>query len=328
MLKLSFLSDEVDGSISVIDMVDDSDLSIKKGDEVKLNINLFDNTLFSGNKLYNWKSSNKDVAIVDDGYIKTKKSGKTTITAEFNGKIIETNLFVYEVLEIGIIIGDSRMDHFKDDNDFIETNKYEIKYMEKSSLLNNYKRLYVVSLSGMRYNWLAGEDSYEDDNATDYVKDIIGEYEDKTNDTTKYNIKLLFNLGVNDLNHRYLGNDTPSEVAEKYLEKLDSNMHDEWHSDVVNNISLDILTLFPVNDEMTDCYFPGRYNKDVIEFNKYIIDNSKYNVCDAYNEAGFNNESFRKRTDKSCASRDGLHFSEEFNKGELYNYLVNVCGND
>ena len=327
-IRFNSLKEEIDNNIIVIDMVDNNNLSLKKDTKIKLNINLFDNNLISGNKLYKWKSSDKDIATVDgDGFLETKKSGKTIISEEFNCNIIKTNLIVYDVLDIAIIIGDSRMDHFKDDNNFNETDKYEVKYLEKSSMLSNYNKLYVVSLSGMRYNWLAGEDEYRDNNATKYVEKIIKEYEDKTNDTTKYNIKLLFNLGVNDLNHSYLGNDSPGYVAEKYLEKLDDNMHNAWNSNIINNISLNIVTLFPVNDEMTDCYFKGRYNKDVEEFNQYMLDNSKYTVCDAYNEINFTEDVFRERNDKSCATRDGLHFSEEFNRKELYNYLVNVCAN-
>jgi hypothetical protein len=154
---------------------------------------------------------------------------------------------------------------------------------------------------------------------------IIKEYEDKTNGNLKYDIKIMVNLGVNDLSKKYLKDDTASEVAMKYLDKFDSLMNGEWKSNVINKISLNVITLFPVNDEMIDCYFPGRYNKDVIEFNKTIINNSKYKVCDAYNDLKFKDIYFRQRSDKSCATRDGLHFTKEFNKNILYPYLINVC---
>ena len=174
----------------------------------------------------------------------------------------------------------------------------------------------------MRYNWLAGIDEYKDKNASMYVSNIIREYERKTSDIYKYNIKILFNLGVNDLNHRYLQNDKPTDVALKYLNELNNLMEKEWNSNILNSVSLNIITLFPTNDEMTSCYFPGRYNKDIIEFNNTIVSNSRYKVCDAYNDLGFKDDYFRERKTKSCATRDGLHFSPEFNRDILYPYLI------
>lgn len=313
-------------NITTIDMLHNRTLSIEDKDKVKLNIKLSNDFPVSSNKFYTWKSSNKKVAIVDNnGIIQAKNAGTTTITAKFNNKTIKTKLTVYKIKQVIIVVGDSRMDHFKDDNEFKTTSKYEIKYAEKSGLLSNINRFYVVSLSGMRYNWLAGEDNYKDKSATKYVKEIINEYEDKTNDTIKYNIKILFNLGVNDLANKYL--DTPaSDVANKYLNKLDENMNNEWKSNKINKISLNMITLFPVRDKMIDCYFPGRYNKDVIEFNNTIKKNSKYPVCDAYNDLDFKDEVFRERHgNDTCATRDGLHFTKEFNKDILYPYLVDVC---
>lgn len=319
--------DNKNSSVRSVEMIKDKELSIKHGDSIQLNIYSSDLVKINTNKFYKWSSSNEDVAYVDeDGIIRTNKAGTTTIEAKSNGKTIKNTLDVYDIKDIVIVVGDSRMDYFKDDNNFKQTSRYEIKYTDNKSILSNIDRLYVVSLSGMRYEWLAGENIYKKNNATNYVRDIIEDYEEKTNANRKYNIKIMFNLGVNDLAHKYLQDDTPSEVADKYLEKIDSLMDNEWHSNIINQISLNMITLFPVNDQMVDCYFPGRYNKDVIEFNETIIENSKYTVCDAYKEIGFKESYFRERTsNKECATRDGLHFSSKFDKDILYPYLIQVC---
>lgn len=327
ILRLGVINVNDNNNIDTIDMLDNKSLFLKNGSNIRLNIFFSDDLKIRMNKFYNWSSSNDKVCKVnDEGVVSSKETGSSYIKATMGTDTIKTKITVYDIKNILVIVGDSRMDNFKDDNNFIETSKYEVKYIEKTSLLSNFDRIYVVSLSGMRYNWLAGEDDYKNNNVTKYVEDIIYEYEDKTTDTYRYDIKILFNLGVNDLNHRYLKNDSPVYVAEKYLNKLEDIMNNEWKSDIINNISLNIVTLFPVEDEQVACYFPGRYNKDVIEFNNYI--KKEYNgvVCDAYKDIDFNKNSFRKRTNKECARRDGLHFSEEFNREILYPYLVNVCG--
>ena len=61
-IRFNSLKEEIDNNIIVIDMVDNNNLSLKKDTKIKLNINLFDNNLISGNKLYKWKSSDKDIA--------------------------------------------------------------------------------------------------------------------------------------------------------------------------------------------------------------------------------------------------------------------------
>ena len=310
-----------DNNIRSIDINNNGTLSIRKGTFVKLNIS---NNIFV--PLYNWDSSNNNVVGIDNGIIKANDVGSSTIKAYFFNDIIMTKINVYDVKKILIIVGDSRMDNFKDDNEFLTTNKKEIRY-DKTSMLNNYERIYVVSLSGMRYNWLVGLDQYKNENATKYVADLINDYENKINDTTNYDIKIIFNLGVNDLNHKYLDT-TPSDIASKYLNSLYSLMDNEWSSDKLEKISLNFVTLFPVNDNQISCYFPNRYNSDVIEFNNYIFNNSKFSICDAYNDLNFSDDVFRKREQKKgCSDRDGLHFSEEFNKDVLYNYLINNCGN-
>ena len=43
------------------------------------------------------------------------------------------------------------------------------------------------------------------------------------------------NVAFNDLNHKYLKDDSPAYIASKYLHKLDSIMNDEWKSDIINN---------------------------------------------------------------------------------------------
>jgi hypothetical protein len=313
-------------SIKTVEMINDKELSLQNNSNIKFEIYSSNLLKINNNVFYKWTSSNESVATVDDeGVVKVNKAGTTTIIAKSKSKTLKTIINAYDIKKIAIVVGDSRMDHFKDDNKFSETSRYEIKYIDNNSILSDIDRLYVVSLSGMRYNWLAGEDDYKENNATNYVKDIIKEYEDKTNGNLKYDIKIMVNLGVNDLSKKYLKDDTASEVAMKYLDKFDSLMNGEWKSNVINKISLNVITLFPVNDEMIDCYFPGRYNKDVIEFNKTIINNSKYKVCDAYNDLKFKDIYFRQRSDKSCATRDGLHFTKEFNKNILYPYLINVC---
>lgn len=311
----------------ILDISNNNNFSIYSGSTLRFNVRLSDNVK-SSNKIYKWSSSNKEIATVDDnGLVKFKKSGDVSISAIYKEEEWNVKVKVYNIKKILVIIGDSRMDHFKDDNGFSSTDRYEVKYSDKISMINDYDRIYVVSLSGMRYNWLSGDGEYKRNNAREYVKDIIHEYENKTDDYVKYDIKLLFNLGINDLNHTYLDT-TPSKVALKYLDKLEEYMNNDWSSEVINNISLNMVTLFPIQDTQASCYFPGRYDKDTIEFNNEIKSSSKYNVCDAYSDVGFNDKSFRKRNDKDCANRDGLHFSPEFNKKELYNYLINVCAND
>ncbi len=314
-------------SINEVEMLNNENLILKNGSNIKLNISLFDNFKLSINKVYKWISSNQDICSVNnDGVVYAKSPGITYITARRNNDIIKTKVTVYDTKNILIIVGDSRMDNFKDDNKFISTSNYEVKYTEKPSLLSDFERIYVVSLSGMRYNWLVGEDGYQDNNATLYVKDIIEEYENKTNDIYNYNIKILFNLGVNDLNHKYLGNDSPAYISEKYITKLKDIMNNEWKSDIINNISLNMVTLLPVEDSQVSCYFTGRKNSDVIEFNEFTKNEYDGVVCDAYNDLDINKNSFRERTDKDCANRDGLHFSKKFNREVLYPYLINVCG--
>ena len=313
-------------NIDEIDMLDNENLVLKNGSNIKLNISFSDNFKVSINRVYKWSSSDNDVCSVDDeGIIYTKEPGTAYIEAKHGNDIIKTKVTVYDTKNVLIIVGDSRMDHFKDDNGFTSTSDYEVKYTEKPSLLSDFERIYVVSLSGMRYNWLAGENGYQDNNATLYVEDIIEEYEDKTTDIYKYNIKILFNLGVNDLNHKYLGDDSPAYISGKYIDKLEEIMNNEWKSDIINNISLNMVTLLPVEDEQVSCYFTGRYNSDVIEFNEFTKKEYDGVVCDAYNDLDINENSFRERTDKECANRDGLHFSKEFNREVLYPYLVNVC---
>lgn len=309
--------------IRSVNMENNQNISLKVGDKIKYNIYDGLPNKFGIDKLYKWSSSNDNVAVIENsGIIKAKTPGTSTVSAKLGNKIIKTNVNVYDIKDIIIVVGDSRFDHFKDDNNFIETDNYEVKYKNTVSVLNKVDRIYVVSLSGMRYNWLAGLDEYKDKNANVFVSDIIHEYEEKTSKTVKYNIKIMFNLGVNDLNHRYLLDDKPSNVALKYLNELNKLMENEWSSNIINDISLNIITLFPTDDEMNACYSSLRYNIDVIEFNNTIITNSKYKVCDAYNDLGFRDDFFRERNDKSCASRDGLHFSPEFNRDILYPYLI------
>ena len=317
---------DVNNNITTIDMVDNNNLQLVVDDVIKLKAHV-SRKFTDNNTSYNWVSSNNEVATVSrEGIVKTKKSGSSVITASIGNELIKINLTVYDIKNIIIMVGDSRMDNFKDDNNFMETNKYEVKY-KYGGMLDNFKKLYVVSLSGMRYDWLAGIGQYKNANATNYVRDIILHYEDITDEYDKYNIKILFNLGVNDLNHRYLDTDV-KDVSLKYLDKLNKLMANEWNSDIINKISLNIVTLFPVNDKQIGCYFPGRYNRDVIEFNKEMVKNSSYTVCDAYNDLDFNDSVFRERLDnKSCSNRDGLHFSSSFNTDVLYSYLVDVCAN-
>ena len=309
-------------NIRNVEMNNNDIISLKIGDDLKFNIYDEYTGKININNLYKWSSSNTDVLSVDGGTAKAKLPGTSIIKAKFGSKTIKTNVNVYDIKDIIIVVGDSRFDHFKDDNEFIKTDDYVVKYKNTVSVLNKIDKIYIVSLSGMRYNWLAGLNEYKDNNANIYVSNIIREYEKKTNNISKYNIKILFNLGVNDLNHRYLQNDKPTDVALKYLNKLNNLMENDWNSNILNNISLNIITLFPTDDEMTSCYFPGRYNKDVIEFNNAIVSNSRYKVCDAYNDLGFKDDYFRERKNKSCATRDGLHFSPEFNRDILYPYLI------
>lgn len=215
------------------------------------------------------------------------------------------------------------MDNFKDDNKFQETDNYEIKYKDKETTFSPYERIYVVSLSGMEYDWFYGQGKYKNNNATKYVQNIIEQYASKTTETTNYEIKILFNLGVNDIKSK-----SAQEIAQKYLETIDERLNNQWANSKINKITLNMVTLFPIQDEQIKCHFPGRYNKTVIEFNQYIQNNYQGTICDAYNDLKFTDESFRtSTTNQSCATRDGLHFSKEFNTQVLYPYLINYCAN-
>lgn len=326
--KTNIINFQIDNNNTIIEIADNNNLRIKNNEQIKLNVKIAD-IFKTSNKIFNWESSNEEVAEVNsEGLITTKKTGITHINCRLKNKKITTKLTVYENKQIVIVVGDSRMDHFKDDNEFESTDKYEVKYTDKKSLLSNYERLYVVSLSGMRHNWLVGEGEYKEKNATEYVKKIIKEYEEKTTETTKYEIKILFNLGVNDLTDKHLENTNPNEVAKKYLTTLEKNLNNEWSSKIIKDISLNIITLLPVRDYQVKCHFPGRHNEYVIEFNEYIKNNYQGKICDIYNDLEFKDNIFRERNGyENCSTRDGLHFSKEFNKEKLYPYLTNYCAN-
>ena len=105
-------------------------------------------------------------------------------------------------------------------------------------------------------------------------------------------------------------------------------MNNEWSSDIIDKISLNMITLLPIQDEQVKCYSNVRYNKYVIEFNEYTRNNYQGKICDIYNDLKFNDNVFREKAGhESCATRDGLHFSKEFNTKDLYSYIINYCSN-
>jgi hypothetical protein len=150
-------------SIKTVEMINDKELSLQNNSNIKFEIYSSNLLKINNNVFYKWTSSNESVATVDDeGVVKVNKAGTTTIIAKSKSKTLKTIINAYDIKKIAIVVGDSRMDHFKDDNKFSETSRYEIKYIDNNSILSDIDRLYVVSLSGMRYNWLAGEDDYKD----------------------------------------------------------------------------------------------------------------------------------------------------------------------
>ena len=220
------------------------------------------------------------------------------------------------------------MVHLSLDNNFSKTDTAAITYTTNKKLLAGYSKIYIVAINGMGYDWFVGNDTYHDNNATSYVKDIIDEYAKKSSDINKYNIKLLFNLGVNDMTESNLKRNkkSPSEIARDYVTKINSVMSSEWQNKKINSISLNMVTLFPTQDEQLKCYYSLRSNSSVKEFNNVIKKESKNTVCDAYNDLDFNDESFRERDgNNTCSLRDGLHFDSKFNKETIYPYLVSKC---
>lgn len=326
--KSNTINIKLDNNNTIVEIVDDNNLKIKTNEQITLNVKIAD-IFKTSNKIFKWKSTDEEVAEVDaNGVVTTKKAGTTYIKCQLNDKTIKTKLTVYEKKKIVIVVGDSRMDDFKDDNNFESTDKYEIKYTDQKNILSTYERFYVVSLSGMYYDWLVGNGYFKDENATKYVKKIIKEYEDKTDEYTKYEIKILFNLGVNDLKESHFQSTTPSDVAKKYLTTLEEILNNEWSSETIERISLNMITLLPIQDEQIKCHFPGRYNKFVTEFNEYIKNNYQGEICDIYNDLEFTDDVFRDRPGKeSCSIKDGLHFSKKFNTEKLYPYLTNYCAN-
>lgn len=312
-----------------IDMSNEDNIALKVKNKDSFYIPLSDIFGINVSRFYKFNSSNKRVVKVNhNGEIESVSPGVSTVTASFLGNKLKTKVTSYDVQDILIIVGDSRMVHLSLDNDFSKTDRDAVTYTTNKKLLYGYSKVYIVAINGRRYDWFAGLGEYESDNAISYVKDIISEYAEKTSDIHKYNIKLLFNLGVNDMAKYNLEDkdESPSEVARDYVKKINSVMDNEWKNEKINNISLNMVTLFPVQDEQLKCYYKERSNKSVKEFNNVIKKEYKNTVCDAFNDISFNDDVFREREgDNTCSLRDGLHFDAKFNKDTIYPYLVSKC---
>lgn len=178
-----------------------------------------------------------------------------------------------------IVVGDSRMEFIEDDEDIIKPFNLEF-----------------VAKSGMKIKWFK-------DYALKRVKKIL-----KNDD---FNYYIVINMGVNDLNSDYEGD----EIAESYF-KLYSNLAKNYP-----NVKIYIMSVNPIYEDKLNIWEPSnkRTNDKIKIFNNTIKKELKKNdlnnlyYCDSYNNLNF-------------ASDDGLHYTKNTNK-KIINYIVNKCIN-
>ena len=176
-----------------------------------------------------------------------------------------------------IIVGDSRMELINNDNEI----KKPFNFV-------------FIAKSGRRLSWLK-------DVATPNLKTILK--------NKKFDYHVVFNMGVNDLNSDYNGN----EIALDYFEIYQSIATD------YPNVKTYILSVNSIDENKINKFWPSskRTNKKIRLFNKTILEKiDKLNLnniyyCDSNNDLKFD-------------TYDGLHYTQNTNK-KIINYIANKC---
>ena len=176
-----------------------------------------------------------------------------------------------------IIVGDSRMELINNDNEI----KKPFNFV-------------FIAKSGRRLSWLK-------DVAIPNLKTILK--------NKKFDYHVVFNMGVNDLNSDYNGN----EIALDYFEIYQSIATD------YPNVKTYILSVNSIDENKINKFWPSskRTNKKIRLFNKTILEKiDKLNLnniyyCDSNNDLKFD-------------TYDGLHYTQNTNK-KIINYIANKC---
>lgn len=187
-----------------------------------------------------------------------------------------------EIKKVGInkiiIVGDSRME-------FIERDK------DKLDIPNNF---IFDAKSGAEIDWT--------------VDEAIPKLEELLQENKKYNVHVIFNMGVNDLNYIV-------DVKQKGVEYF------ELYESLIKkykNVSFYILSVNPIDEDVIDDYFNNkRTNKKIETFNNTFItllndtgfDNATY--CDSYHNLSFN-------------LPDGLHYDTKTDQ-KIIDYIKDDC---
>ena len=176
-----------------------------------------------------------------------------------------------------IVVGDSRMEFIADDKDIVIPFNFEF-----------------VAKSGMKIDWFRKT-------AILKVKSILKNKE--------YKYYVIVNMGVNDLNTNYKGD----EISKDYFKLYQKLAKDYPNIDVyimsVNPIYEDKLNKSEVSNKRTVNKIKLFNNNILNELEHSNLDNLYY--CDSYNNLHFESE-------------DGLHYTRDTNK-EIINYIANKC---
>lgn len=176
-----------------------------------------------------------------------------------------------------IIVGDSRMEFIEDDKEIITPFNFEF-----------------VAKSGMKIDWFKNT-------AIPKVKSILK--------NKSFNYYIVVNMGVNDLNSEYKG----EEISKKYFE-LYSKLAKEYP-----NIEVYIMSVDPIFENKLNKWELSnkRTTQKIKLFNNTIKDELKQSnldnlyYCNAYNTLQFESE-------------DGLHYTQKTNR-KIINYIANDC---
>lgn len=176
-----------------------------------------------------------------------------------------------------IVVGDSRMEFIADDKDIVIPFNFEF-----------------VAKSGMKIDWFRKT-------AIPKVKSILKNKE--------YKYYVIVNMGVNDLNTNYKGD----EISKDYFKLYQKLAKDYPNIDVyimsVNPIYEDKLNKSEVSNKRTVNKIK-LFNNNILNVLEHSnLDNLYY--CDSYNNLHFESE-------------DGLHYTRDTNK-EIINYIANKC---
>ena len=176
-----------------------------------------------------------------------------------------------------IVVGDSRMEFIADDKDIVIPFNFDF-----------------VAKSGMKIDWFRKT-------AIPKVKSILKNKE--------YKYYVIVNMGVNDLNTNYKGD----EISKDYFKLYQKLAKDYPNIDVyimsVNPIYEDKLNKSEVSNKRTVNKIKLFNNNILNELEHSNLDNLYY--CDSYNNLHFESE-------------DGLHYTRDTNK-EIINYIANKC---